>query len=530
MKHKRAVAFGLVVLAALVVAGSRWTALGRESRFVVGGALVDAGYGLQDGLESYDFEHEHDITPEQVWQEVRKQNRLSSSVRHTFPRTPRHALVALVVCMDARIDTNEVVGDTRHYYYVIRTAGSVMSEREEEMLELAVENGVKLVLLTTHTDCAAEKAAKVDQLRRRYPALAGPSTSESRASPSSSRAPPLPPRSPRARWPSSVSPSTRRTTNSPGADPPARYRALHRDATRTASVNTRRPLSGCGRPVVVVDQPGERGDLIGRQLDGRRHDDPAHALGARRRRERTVVAIGGAVARQQPVHVHGDVRIVGLDALGRRQVGPDGIERRVVRAPLDEDADHGQLAARGLVHQVHLHRVVPALDRVLALVVEVVLHQVVVLGADGECVAALVVDLNRVAVVDPVGHVLVVRDTKRPRLQVGRDSQRLRADGGLGDVDRRLRSTLAARGELRAERAPVLGAFGALVVPHGVAAGRRDRGPGDRLWRSRRGCGIGGGGRVRLRRPAAARQGDGQDRGGAAPHGIDCTQHVSAPR
>jgi len=172
MKHKRTVALGLVVLAAVVVAGSRWTALGRESRFVVGGALVDAGYGLQDGLESYDFEHEHDITPEQVWQEVRKQNRLASSVRHTFPRTPRHALVALVVCMDARIDTNELVGDTRHYYYVIRTAGSVMSEREEEMLELAVANGVKLVLLTTHSDCAAEKAAKVDQLRSRYPALA----------------------------------------------------------------------------------------------------------------------------------------------------------------------------------------------------------------------------------------------------------------------------------------------------------------------------------------------------------------------
>lgn len=172
MKKKLMVAVGLVVLAAVVVVGARSTSIGRESRFIVGGALVDAGYGLQDGLESYDFEHHHDITPEQVWQELRKQNRLSARVRHTFPRTPRHALVALVVCMDARIDTNELVGDTRHYYYVIRTAGSVMSEREEEMLELAVENGVKLVLLTTHSDCAAEKAARVNQLRGRYPALA----------------------------------------------------------------------------------------------------------------------------------------------------------------------------------------------------------------------------------------------------------------------------------------------------------------------------------------------------------------------
>lgn len=171
MKKKLMVAFGVVVLLAVVVAGARWTSVGRESRFAVGGALVDAGYSLQDGLESYDFEHHHDITPEQVWQELRKQNRLAASVRHAFPRTPRHPLVALVICMDARLDTNEVVGDTRHYYYVIRTAGSVMSEREEEMLELAVENGVKLVILTTHSDCAAEKAARVDQLRARYPAL-----------------------------------------------------------------------------------------------------------------------------------------------------------------------------------------------------------------------------------------------------------------------------------------------------------------------------------------------------------------------
>lgn len=172
MRNKVMVVVGIVLLGAVVVAGARWTAAGRQSQFVIGGALVDAGYGLQDGLESYDFEHHHDITPEQVWEEVRKQNRLAAGMRHAFPRTPRHALVAVVVCMDARIDTNELVGDTRHYYYIIRTAGSVMSEREEEMLELAVANGVKLVVLTTHTDCAAEKVARSESLRARYPALA----------------------------------------------------------------------------------------------------------------------------------------------------------------------------------------------------------------------------------------------------------------------------------------------------------------------------------------------------------------------
>jgi carbonic anhydrase len=75
--------------------------------------------------------------------------------------------------MDARIDTNELVGDTRHYYYVIRTAGSVMSEREQEMLELAVRNGVKVIVLTTHSDCAAEKTAADPAARQEFQALAG---------------------------------------------------------------------------------------------------------------------------------------------------------------------------------------------------------------------------------------------------------------------------------------------------------------------------------------------------------------------
>ena len=127
---------------------------------------------MQDHLESYDFEHDGHISPEHVWKEVQTQNALAAMVREWFPRTARHPLVALVVCMDARLDTNELLGDTRHYYYIIRTAGSVLSEREEEMLELAVDNGVELVLFTTHSDCAAEKVAATPEQREHYPALA----------------------------------------------------------------------------------------------------------------------------------------------------------------------------------------------------------------------------------------------------------------------------------------------------------------------------------------------------------------------
>lgn len=149
------------------------TSTGRSAQFVVGGALINLGYRLQDRLHAYDFatREERELSPDEIWTEMLRQNRMSSGVRRTFPRTSHHPLVALVACMDARIDTNELTGDTRRYYYVIRTAGSVLEDKEAEMLELAVENGVKLIVLTTHSDCAAEGAAANPALRQRYPAL-----------------------------------------------------------------------------------------------------------------------------------------------------------------------------------------------------------------------------------------------------------------------------------------------------------------------------------------------------------------------
>lgn len=161
----------LSILAALLaLAAILWISFGQRVQFMLGGAMINAGYRLQDRLDRYDFEHDH-VTPPQVWQEFLEQNRLASSVRAQFPRTVRHPVVALVTCMDARLDTNEIAGDTRRYYYVLRLAGSVLEPKEEEMLELAVANGVEVVVFTTHTDCAAEKAAKNAASRARYPNL-----------------------------------------------------------------------------------------------------------------------------------------------------------------------------------------------------------------------------------------------------------------------------------------------------------------------------------------------------------------------
>ena len=169
MRKWLGIAIAVMVLFVLWI---HFTKPGHRVQFIAGGALVNIGYSMQDNLEAFDFVHEHDITPEQVWDEMLDQNAMSAMVREWLPRTPRHPLVALVVCMDARIDTNELLGDTRHYYYIVRTAGSILSEREEEMLELAVANGVELIVLTTHSDCAAEKVAASPEKRALYPAIA----------------------------------------------------------------------------------------------------------------------------------------------------------------------------------------------------------------------------------------------------------------------------------------------------------------------------------------------------------------------
>ncbi len=155
----------------LVVAGALAVLLSPRAEFLVGGAMVNVGYRLQDRLSKFDFVHDESITPDQIWEELERQNELAAGVRGLFPRTVRHPVVAILACMDARIDASELVGDTRRYYYVVRTAGSVLSPAEQEMLELSVLNGVKIIVLTTHTDCAAEAAAADPEMREKFPAL-----------------------------------------------------------------------------------------------------------------------------------------------------------------------------------------------------------------------------------------------------------------------------------------------------------------------------------------------------------------------
>ena len=160
-----------LVLGAIVILVLLAIAFIPQFEFLVGGAMVNMGFRLQDRLSQYDFEHDDSISPEEIWQELATQNHLAADVREVFPRSVRHPVVAVLTCMDARIDTAELVGDTRRYYYVVRTAGSVLGPPEQEMLELAVLNGVKVLVLTSHSDCAAEAAAADPEKREKFPAL-----------------------------------------------------------------------------------------------------------------------------------------------------------------------------------------------------------------------------------------------------------------------------------------------------------------------------------------------------------------------
>ena len=87
-------------------------------------------------------------------------------------RSAEPPIIALLACVDARIDTCELRGERRRYNYVVRTAGSILAEPEQQMLELAVKNGVRVVALTTHGDRAAEKVARDPALRARFPVIA----------------------------------------------------------------------------------------------------------------------------------------------------------------------------------------------------------------------------------------------------------------------------------------------------------------------------------------------------------------------
>ena len=110
-----------------------------------------------------------------------------------------------------------------------------------------------------------------------------------------------------------------------------------------------------------------------RHLDRLGEHEPVDGLGTRRRGERSFIAVVTALGGQERVRID---PAVGLDR-GTFEVGHgqhDSIEHLVDLARRHQHTDHGEIARRVGVDEVHFHWETRAIDGVLARVAEVELH------------------------------------------------------------------------------------------------------------------------------------------------------------
>lgn len=138
--------------------------------FFTGGGLVSAGHMVQ-GFVSGFSRAGHVGTPQELLDTVLIDNNTASHVERALSGPRRKPEVLAVMCMDPRLNSEVILGDSRGYYDVVRLPGSVLSDEMIEAIELAVEeHAVELVLFTTHTDCAMEKVAASHEAHR-FPGL-----------------------------------------------------------------------------------------------------------------------------------------------------------------------------------------------------------------------------------------------------------------------------------------------------------------------------------------------------------------------
>lgn len=127
--------------------------------FVGGGGLVTVGHMVQGFVSGFDYKGTVG-SPQDILDTVILDNQQASKLEGVIGGPRRKPEVMAVMCMDPRINSEVVLGDSRHYYDVVRLPGSVLSTEVIEAIELGVkEHRLKVVLFTTHTDCAMEKVA-----------------------------------------------------------------------------------------------------------------------------------------------------------------------------------------------------------------------------------------------------------------------------------------------------------------------------------------------------------------------------------
>jgi carbonic anhydrase len=152
------------------------TLLNRKIAYYVGGFLLHTGYFIQDSTESFHHQlNDSDpVHPNEIYKTVIAQNILQAKAWKATPALKDRKPKALIImCIDPRLNSSRILGDTRGYYDVIRIPGSVITEEVAEAVELAVtKHETKLVMVITHTDCAMEHLAASDEGKHHYPLLA----------------------------------------------------------------------------------------------------------------------------------------------------------------------------------------------------------------------------------------------------------------------------------------------------------------------------------------------------------------------
>ena len=131
----------------------RMTTLDRIA-FAFGGQLVFWGRAMMDGETNF-VSGCSEYTPCDLLEVIYERNQL---VVRRGPSKIRVPVGLVITCMDPRIDTSAILGDSRGYFDRVQIPGAVLSAEVMETVRLAVTaHGVKFVMVLSHTDCAMEK-------------------------------------------------------------------------------------------------------------------------------------------------------------------------------------------------------------------------------------------------------------------------------------------------------------------------------------------------------------------------------------
>ena len=89
-----------------------------------------------------------------------------------MPPPPPKKKLAVVTCMDARVNVERILGLDEGDAHVIRNAGALVTDDVKRSLETSRSLGTERVILMLHTDCGA-RSGDLDALAREAAAEIG---------------------------------------------------------------------------------------------------------------------------------------------------------------------------------------------------------------------------------------------------------------------------------------------------------------------------------------------------------------------